>query len=100
MSSPLDGRIRKLAREEAAGLLGVAPAQAAAGDGDRVEALEKEVATLRQKLTAAHERTQQALTGIEALTTRVQALEDAAAPTAKTTARRTARKESDDPHPA
>jgi hypothetical protein len=98
--SALEGRIRKLAREEAATLLGVAtPATAAAPDVERVAALEKEVSVLRQELTAAHERHQQALTGVEALAVRVQVLEDAATPAAKTTVRRTARKESDDKQP-
>ena len=44
MSSPLDGRIRALAREEATSLLGVA---SASSSPDRVEALAKEVAELR-----------------------------------------------------
>lgn len=47
MSSPLDGRIRALAREEATALLGVASAAPASSSPDRVEALAKEVAELR-----------------------------------------------------
>lgn len=90
MSSPLDGRIRKLAREEATAVVGGAPM--AMNDVQRdfgpYAALEKEVADLRQQLAAAHEQTQQALTAVDALTTRVQTLEDAAAPT-KTSTRRT-----------
>lgn len=48
MSSPLDGRIRKLAREEAAAMAGVTPAPSADSvDPDRIAALETEVADLR-----------------------------------------------------
>lgn len=46
MSSPLDGRIRKLAREEAAVLLGGAPAGSDNTDTDRVAALEAAVTGL------------------------------------------------------
>ncbi|MFI7293944.1 hypothetical protein [Streptomyces sp. NPDC050121] len=47
MSSPLDGRIRAMAREEAAALLGVASATPSGSGPDRVEELAKEVAELR-----------------------------------------------------
>jgi hypothetical protein len=88
MTSPLDGRIRKLAREEAVAVaVGVAPAAAVDDDG-RVDALEKEVAGLRQQFAAACERNQQNLTAVDALAARVQALEDAATPTVKTSTRR------------
>ncbi|MEH0543017.1 hypothetical protein QA802_08010 [Streptomyces sp. B21-105] len=52
MSSPLDGRIRAIAREEAGALLGVgSPDAAADGDGtDRTAELEREVAALRATL--------------------------------------------------
>ena len=46
MSSPLDGRIRKLAREEAAALLGGAPAGSDNTDTGRVAALEEAVTGL------------------------------------------------------
>jgi hypothetical protein len=47
MSSPLDGRIRTLAREEAAALLQGTPVGADPADSDRAATLEKEVADLR-----------------------------------------------------
>ena len=53
MSSPLDGRIRAIAREEATTLLGVGipEALAAAGaDTDRVTALEQQLAELGERL--------------------------------------------------
>ncbi|WP_460071060.1 hypothetical protein [Streptomyces sp. YKOK-I1] len=47
MSSPLDGRIRSVAREEVAAALGSSPAAPAdSADADRVAALEKEVVSL------------------------------------------------------
>lgn len=49
MSSPLDGRIRALAREEAATLLGSTAAGADPGS-DRVAALEKAVTSLQDTL--------------------------------------------------
>jgi hypothetical protein len=68
MSSPLDARIRNLAREEAAALLAEAPS--ARGGSDRVAELEQQVSTL---------------------TARVEELEKASAPApaAKRTARKT-----------
>ena len=51
MSSPLDARIRKLAREEAAALAGASPAAVGETSGpDRLTALETEVADLRARL--------------------------------------------------
>ena len=51
MSSPLDARIRKLAREEAEALSVAAPAAVLETSGpDRVTALEKEMADLRARL--------------------------------------------------
>jgi len=50
MSSPLDGRIRALAREEAAALLGDTPAAAEVTDSGEVTALKAEVAELRARL--------------------------------------------------
>jgi hypothetical protein len=52
MSSPLDGRIRTLAREEATALLGVGTPTATAGTDPQLAALEKEVAELRSRLDA------------------------------------------------
>jgi hypothetical protein len=77
MSSPLDGRIRKLAREEVADLLGNGPAPATGAQD-----ASSEVADLRAQ--------------IEALASRVDALEKtpSAGEQAKTVSRRgTARKE-------
>lgn len=54
MSSPLDGRIRTLAREEAAALLGVATPNSAAPD--RVAELQAEVAELRARLDAVEKK--------------------------------------------
>lgn len=52
MSSPLEGRIRALAREEAATLLGVGTPTATADTDPKLAALEKEVAELRSRLDA------------------------------------------------
>lgn len=56
MSSPLDGRIRKMAREEALALADAAPAAANGVDPDRVAALEKEVADLRGAVKTLYAR--------------------------------------------
>jgi hypothetical protein len=85
MSSPLDGRIRKLAREEAADLLGVATPEA------------PDLKGLQQQITDLHEHLHHAATTIARLEARVDALE-ASASTPATPARRTARKESGDKH--
>lgn len=51
MSSPLDARIRKLAREEAEGVANSAPAAVLETSGpDRLAELEKEVTDLRTRL--------------------------------------------------
>lgn len=57
MSSPLDGRIRALAREEATALLGVATP--ASTGPDPVAALQAEVAELRARLDAVEKKTEQ-----------------------------------------
>lgn len=61
MSSPLDGRIRTLAREEAAALLGGTAVITETAGADRVAALEKEVAKLRTRLDALEKAPAQAL---------------------------------------
>jgi hypothetical protein len=60
MSSPLEGRIRALAREEATALLGVATPDTGNPAPDRVATLEKEVAELRatvERLSAGQQAT-------------------------------------------
>jgi hypothetical protein len=52
MSSPLDARMRLIAREEAAALAGPAPAVQESG-ADRLAHLEREVADLRSALERA-----------------------------------------------
>ena len=84
MSSPLDGRIRKLAREEATTLLGVATPEAPDLHG------------LQQQITDLHEHLHHAATTIARLEDRVGVLEKtpSASEQAKTASRRgTARKE-------
>lgn len=56
MTSPLNERIRTLAREEATALAGAAPAAANGVDPDRVAALEKEVADLRGAVKTLYAR--------------------------------------------
>lgn len=56
MSSPLDGRIRAIAREEASALLPGAPATANDDGVDRLTALEEEVADLRGAVKRAFAR--------------------------------------------
>lgn len=52
MSSPLDGRIRSIARAEAATLLGVGtPTPDAGTNPDRVAVLEQQLAELAQRVT-------------------------------------------------
>lgn len=68
MSSPLDSRIRHLAREEATALLGVGQPIAASGTAD-----------LQQQITDLHEHLHHAATTIARLDKRVDALEAAAA---------------------
>lgn len=71
MSSPLDGRIRAIAREEAGALLG-APGgvQAAAGSAPTVE-------QMQQQITDLHEHLHVAATNISRLEERIGALENA-----------------------
>lgn len=72
MSSPLDGRIRKLAREEAAQALlkaGGQPVSTANGPED-----------LQQQITDLHEHLHHAATAIARLDKRIDALETAAGP--------------------
>lgn len=59
MSSPLDGRIRALAREEATALLGVATPTTGTGTG-QLAALTEEVAELRARLDALEKTAGQA----------------------------------------
>ncbi|HEX9832555.1 MAG TPA: hypothetical protein VGA66_05605 [Mycobacterium sp.] len=74
MSSPLDGRIRKLAREEAASMFAT-PETATAADFnvDRV-------AELQQQITDLHEHLHVVATTIDRLGKRIDALEAAAGP--------------------
>lgn len=58
MSSPLDGRIRALAREEAASLLGNPTPNRGAAGSDRVAELEKELTELRATVKQFEERLQ------------------------------------------
>lgn len=73
MSSALDGRIRKLAREEAAGMF-VTPETATAADFNVDRA-----AQLQQQITDLHEHLHHAATTIARLEKRLDALEAAAA---------------------
>lgn len=89
MSSPLDGRIRKLAREEAAEAVrsvGVPPLNTTPLDTQG----------LQQQITDLHEHLHQAATVIKRLEDRVDVLEKAAAqpdPQPRQVGRRTARKD-------
>jgi hypothetical protein len=60
VSSPLDGRIRVIAREEATALLGVGTPTATAGTDPKLAELEKEVAELRSRLNALEKAPTQA----------------------------------------
>lgn len=79
MSSPLDARIRNLAREEAATLLGDQAAGGTPGHED-----------LQQQITDLHEHLHHAATAITRLEDRLDTLEKAASPAA--VAKRAARK--------
>jgi hypothetical protein len=79
MSSPLDNRIRTIARDEAAALLG-APGAGAAPAPDQMQ----------QQITDLHEHLHHAAATISRLSDRLDALEKAAGQT--DTVRRTARK--------
>lgn len=89
MSSPLDGRIRKLAREEAASMF-TGPATATASDFNTDRAAE-----LQQQITDLHEHLHQAATVIKRLEDRIDVLEKAASQPdqQRPAARRTARKD-------
>lgn len=78
MSSPLDGRIRAIAREEASALAGH-PAEGAPSLGD-----------LQQQITDLHEHLHHAATTIKRMEDRLDTLEKAAGPAA--VAKRAARK--------
>lgn len=58
MSSPLDGRIRKMAREEAIALLGDSKPDLAITGPDRVAELEMELTELRATVQRFEERLQ------------------------------------------
>lgn len=91
MSDPLEGRIRRLAREEAASMF-VTPATATSSDMNT-----DWVAELQQQITDLHEHLHQAATVIKRLEDRVVVLEKAAAGAGqeqRPAVRRTARKES------
>ena len=73
MSSPLDSRMRAIAREEAGALLGV-PGGALAGSAPTSE-------QMQQQITDLHEHLHHAATSISRLETRLGALEKAAGQT-------------------
>lgn len=83
MSSPLDGRIRKLAREEAEALAGHTADGTPGLDG------------LQQQITDLHEHLHQAATVIKRLEDRIDVLEKTAAQPEpqRSVGRRTARKD-------
>jgi prefoldin subunit 5 len=86
MSSPLDNRIRSIARSEATALLG-------APGGVQVAASSAPTASqMQQQITDLHEHLHHAAATISRLSDRLDALEKAAGQT--DTARRTARKTS------
>lgn len=89
MSSPLNGRIRSIAREEAATLLGGAPVSAALADGLTP------TQDLQQQITDLHEHLHHAATTIKRLEDRIDVLERAAgqAEQQRPAVRRTARKD-------
>lgn len=82
MSSPLDSRMRAIAREEAGALLGVpGGVQAVAGSAPTAE-------QMQQQITDLHEHLHHAATAITKLEQRVDALEKEQ-PTARRTPRKT-----------
>jgi hypothetical protein len=91
VSSPLDGRIRAIAREEAGALLGVpGGASAVAGSAPTAE-------QMQQQITDLHEHLHQAATTISRLDARIDVLEKAAGRTdqeEQPTVRRATRKAS------
>jgi len=89
MSSPLDSRMRAIAREEAAALLGTP--DGARADGTSTPAAEQ----MQQQITDLHEHLHHAATTISKLSARLDALEKAAGrkeQEEQPTARRAARK--------
>lgn len=87
--SALDGRIRHLAREEAAALLGVPSGVPAAADSTSTDE------QMQQQITDLHEHLHHAATTIKRLEARVDVLEKAAGqpdPQQRPAGRRTARK--------
>lgn len=83
MSSPLDGRIRAIAREEAAALIGAPP------DGQAPTA-----AQMQQQITDLHEHLHHAATTIKHLEDRLDALEKTAtAPAPRRASRKTSSSE-------
>lgn len=92
MSSPLNGRIRSIAREEAATLLGGAPVSAALADGLTP------TQDLQQQITDLHEHLHHAATTIKRLEDRIDVLEKTAAQPdpQRQVGRRTARKDAGD----
>lgn len=95
MSSPLDGRIRKLAREEVTTLLDSikSPSAEMAGVGDMNTG---PAAKLQQQITDLHEHLHHAATTIKRLEDRIDVLEKAAGQPdqqQRPTGRRTARKD-------
>ena len=88
MSDALDGRIRKLAREEATALLGTPAGAQEAGSAPTAE-------QMQQQITDLHEHLHHAATTISRLEARVGVLETAAGAADqedRPTARRTSRK--------
>ena len=87
--SALDGRIRTLAREEAAALLGVPTGVESTTNG------EPTVAHLQEQITDLHEHLHHAATTIKRLEDRVDTLEKTAtAPTQRRASRKTSTGES------
>lgn len=89
MSSPLDSRIRNIARQEATALLGVP------GGVPEVDASAPTVEQMQQQITDLHEHLHQAATTISRLEARLEVLEKGA--TAPAPVKRTARKATADP---
>lgn len=92
MSSPLDGRMRAIAREEAATLLGGSPVSPGLADGLTASDWRAE---MQQQITDLHEHLHHAATTIKHLEDRVDTLEKTAtAPTQRRGSRKTSTGES------
>lgn len=88
MSTPLDGRIRSIAREEA---------QQAVGSVDVLDVTALDTQGLQQQITDLHEHLHMAVTSVKRLEERVATLESAAQTEEPTTGvRRTRRKTTDE----